>query len=110
MPSLIIYQVKLRSTNRAGNRFGVEAPVKRVKILFLALGAHIEKTHCGSFAVVGDLLDNGVAGAAFGAVDKWIKKAPVPRIKKLLAAFSADGEVWQDINALGTGFSGAFDN
>jgi len=51
--------------------------VQWIVVFLLTLGAHLELTHGGIGAVIGDILDNGEPGATVGAVSKGIAVAAV---------------------------------
>ena len=72
---------------------GVKTAVQWIVVLGLALGAHDEISHGGARAVVRDVLDDGEAGAAVGAVGKGVEIAAVSRGKNLLQALGAGGDV-----------------
>jgi len=84
---------KPRSTDRAGIRLRVKAPVFRVLILGEAGGAHDEWGHACIRAVIWDGAHNGEAGAAMGAIREGIAEAPVFWIADIREAIGAGGGI-----------------
>ena len=70
-------KIALRPTLRAGNGFGMKAPVSRVTVFTMALGAHPKGGHSSLWPVVGERLNNGISRAAVCTVYEWIEVAPV---------------------------------
>src|ERR1017187_10389448 len=60
-----------------GIGLGVETPIERVVVLLLAHWTEWESTHGRLTAIIGDILDDGEARTAIGAVDKRIAIASV---------------------------------
>ena len=92
-------QGELRPADRAGVRLRVEAAVRRIVVLRLAVGAHREAPHGGGRAVVGDGRDDAVAGTAVGAVGERVAVAAVARLEDVGDACRAGGEVGHDQRA-----------
>jgi len=67
-----------------GIGLGMEPPVKGIIILSLTYRAHGEFSHGGLGPVIGDIFNNGIPGAAIGAVDKRVFIPPVFRVKHLI--------------------------
>ena len=78
-----IEQPELRAAGGAAQRLGVEASVRRIVVLRLALGAQGEAGHRRAQPVVGHRLDDGEAGAAVGAGDERVPVASVARVGEL---------------------------
>ena len=72
---------------------GVKTAIDRIVVLRLAFGAHLEGSHRRLRPVVGDVPDDGEAGAAVGAIDEGIAVAPVVRVEEFPQAVVADGDV-----------------
>ena len=83
----------LRPADRAAVRLGVIAAVLNVVVLPVAVRAHGEGAHGGLRPVVGDILDDGKARAAVGAVDERIAVAPVRGIQQLAQAVVTDADI-----------------
>lgn len=81
----------------AGQRLGVEAPVGGVGVLGRAPRAEREAAHRGAFAVVRQILDDGGARAAVGAVDEGIAVAAVGGVEQLAQAGGAGRGVGRDL-------------
>ena len=64
----------------------MEAPVCRILVLRLAVAAHRELVHGSLRTVVGDVLNDGEAWPAVGAVDERIAVAPVLGVEQLIQA------------------------
>ncbi len=94
--ALVVHQLKLRAADRAGVGLGVEAAVQRVFVFPLAVGAHLEDAHGGQRPVVGDVLDDGEARAAVGAVGEGIAVAAVALGENFLQAGAAGGDIRRD--------------
>jgi len=60
------------------------------------MGAHLERRHRRLGPVVGNVLDDGKARTAVGAVDERVTIATVAGIEKLAQAIIADGDIWRD--------------
>ena len=84
---------ELRSAGEARVGLGMEAPVSRVCVLTGARRAHRKARHGRAGAVVGELVDDGEARPAVGAVDKRVVVPAVFWIKKLAQAVGARGDV-----------------
>ncbi len=86
----------MRPANAAGIGLGVEAAVGGVFVLVTTTRAHRERAHRRIRPVVRQCADDAEARAAEGAVDEGIAMATVARVKQLLAALRAGGDVWHD--------------
>src|ERR1022692_339969 len=71
----------------------METPVIRIGILRRTGRTHGEACHGGGGAVVGDVLDDGVARAAMGAVGEGIPVAPVGGRAKVAPAGVAGAHI-----------------
>ncbi len=100
---LHIPQRQLWPADRAGVWLGVEAPVGRVLVFRLAVGAHDEMAHGRARPVVGQVFDDRIARAAVRAVGEGIAVAAVGRVADLRQAFLAGREVGQHRSAAGAG-------
>ncbi len=67
-----------------------------ILVLRLTVWAHGELVHGCLGPIVGDVLDDGEARPAVGAVDEGIAVAPVPSVEHLLQAIRAGGDVRRD--------------
>jgi hypothetical protein len=74
----------------------VKPSVFRIVILRLAYGAHFKVFHGGFRPIVGNVADDGIPGAAVGAVDKRIAEPPVFGVEQFFPAGVADGDVRGD--------------
>jgi hypothetical protein len=74
----------------------MEAAVRGVIILTLTLRTHLETAHGGLGAVVGDVLDDGEARAAVGAIGKRVAIAPVGKIQNLSQTGLAGSDIRGD--------------
>jgi hypothetical protein len=92
------------TAHRTRIRLGVEAPVRRIVVLRLAIGAHHKGCHRRLGPVVGDILDDGEPRTTVGAVNEGVTITPVVRVEKLAQAIVADGHVGRDGQEL-TGLS-----
>jgi len=72
---------------------GMKPPVKRILVLLPAPLTHGEGCHARLFPVIGNILDDGVTGAAVRAVDKGVAISPVKGIVHLPQAVVADAHV-----------------
>ena len=72
-----------RPAGGAGVRLRVKASVARIVVLRAAALAHHERRHRRQRPVVGDAAHDREAGAAVGAVDERVAKAPVGRVEEL---------------------------
>ena len=81
------------SAGRAGVGLGVKAPVARIVVLRLASRAQAEGAHGGLGAVIRDVLDDGVARAAVGAVGEGVTVAPVSGIGEFAQAIRTSGHI-----------------
>jgi hypothetical protein len=77
----------------AGHRLGVEAPIQRIFVFGAAVVTEREIRHGGVWTVVGNVLDDGEARSAIGAVDEGIEVAPVIRIEQFALAIGTDGGI-----------------
>src|SRR6185503_9863014 len=81
----------------------MKATIKRVLILLTTSRAHLKLAHCCLLPVIGNILDNGKARAAVGAVNKRITVATVLRVKQFPEAIVAGRNVsgnWDEFIAL----------
>jgi len=74
----------------------VEAAVKGVIILPLALGAHLEVSHGRPGAVVGDIFNYGKAGSAVSAVGEGVAIAPIIWREGFPEAILTGSDIWRD--------------
>ena len=74
----------------------MEAPVERVVVLGLAGRAHGKDLHGCFFAVIGDILHDGEARAAVGAVDEGIAVAAVGGIKQFAQTVITGSSIRRD--------------
>ena len=65
-------------------------------ILAVAGRTHREGGHGGLGAVIGDILDDGKARAAIGAVDKGVAIAPVLMVEELVETIIAESDIRRD--------------
>ncbi len=86
-------QFNLWPAHGAGVGLGVEAAVKWVVILRLALRAHGEALHRGVCAVVGEGFDDAEARAAIRAVRERVTVTAIARIENLAQAVRAGRDV-----------------
>ena len=98
-PAGRVVPAELRPAHRAGVGLGVEAAVQGIVVLAPAVIAQGEHAHGGVRPVVGDLFDDGEAGAAVGAVGKGVAEAAVVRVADLGQAVGAGGDVRGDLGA-----------
>ena len=96
LPTIRPKQTEPRAAFGATVGLGMKPPVARIIIFPLTGGTHDKTTHGRMGTIVGDTLDNGVAGAAVGTVDKGITKPSVSRIKKLGQTGLAHGHIGGD--------------
>ncbi len=90
------FQPEMRAADGTGVRLGVESPVGGIFVLGAAGVAEREDAHRGLGAVVGDVLDDGEARAAVGAVDEGVAIAAVGGIEQLAAAILAGRHIGRD--------------
>ena len=83
----------MRSAFPAGIGLRMEAAVGRVGVFGSAFGAHREPLHARVWAVVGQLLYDGEARSAIGAVDERVAVTSIRRVEKLRQAVVAGREV-----------------
>ena len=89
----------------AGIRLSMKPPVVRIIVFGLTGRTHFKMPH-GSFgSIVGNIVDDGIAGPAVGAVDKRIVIAPVSGVKEFGQAIAANRNVRRN---QGGGFRPAF--
>jgi hypothetical protein len=81
-----IEQAHVGATKRAGVWLGVKAPVERIFVFRFASRAHREDPHGRLFTIIRDILHDGEAGAAVGAVDEGIAIAPIGRVEQFTKA------------------------
>ena len=89
-----------RAAGRAGYGLGVEAAVKRIRVLAGAVRAEGKAGHGGGGAVVGNGARDGVARSAVGAAREGIAVAAVSRVAHIPEAVSADAHVGADEHAV----------
>jgi len=93
----------------AGIRLGVEAAIQRVVILLLALGTHLEATHCGLGSVIRYVLNYGKAGSTVGAVSEGVEVTSVAGCQHFLEAGGTSGNIGGN-ELIFTSFGDAFSN
>ena len=76
-------EAHMRTTDRAGVRLGMKAPVEGVIVFCLACRAHRKDAHSRLVPVIRHILDNRKTWATVGAIDKRIAIAPVRRVEEL---------------------------
>jgi hypothetical protein len=86
-------QPDLWAAVRAGDGLGVEATVQRILILGGTGRAHGERRHGGQRPIIGNVFDDGEAGAAVGAVDERIAVAAISRVKQFSQAVGTGADV-----------------
>ena len=74
----------------------MEAAVERVVVFCLASRAHGKDLHGCLFAIIRDILHDGEAGAAVGAVDEGVAIAPVGRVEQFAKAVVAGRTIRRD--------------
>src|SRR5579875_802582 len=67
-----VLQGDMGAADGTGVGLSVEAPVERVAVFSLAVGAHGKDAHCRLIAVIGNIQHDGEAWAAVSAVDERI--------------------------------------
>ena len=87
-------ELELGATVRAGIGLGMKPSIARVLVFSPADGTHLKGSHGGMRTVVRDIFYDGEARAAISAVDEWVGKAKVIRMKELLPTFIAGGDIW----------------
>ncbi len=85
-----------RTAARTGYGLMVEAATGRVLVLGTTVRAHGERPHRGLLPVIREIVDDGEAGTAIGAVGEWIEVSPVRRVEHLPQARAAYGEIVRD--------------
>ena len=65
----------------AGVGLGMKSSVCRVVVLSLARGAHFKVLHGGFRPIIRNIVNDGIAGSAVGAVDERVLKAAIMEIK-----------------------------
>jgi hypothetical protein len=75
---------------------GVKTAVHRVIVLTLALRAHLEAAHGGLGTIIRDVLDDGEARTAVGAIGKRITVTPVAWSQNLTQTGLAGSDVRRD--------------
>jgi hypothetical protein len=83
-----------RPTIPAGVGLSMEPPIQRFFILITTSFTHGEGSHGGFIPIVGYILDDGVTGAAVGAIDKGIAVSSIPRIIHFPQAVITDVHIW----------------
>ena len=86
-------QADLRSACGTGIGLGMKSPVIGVIVFGLTGRTHLKVPHRGLGAVIGNIIDNGVARPAVGAIDKRVTIAPICGVKKLPEAVFAYGNI-----------------
>ena len=92
----VIMKSDMRPAFVTGIGLGMKSPVGRVVVLGLAGSTHFKIPHGGLGAIIGDIIDDGIARPAIGAIDKRIQIAAISGIEKLLAAIITDRYVRRD--------------
>ncbi len=92
-PAVTVIQGHMGATCRTGIGLGMKPAVAGVFILGPAFFTHLKMLHGGAGSVIGDIVDDGVARTAVGAVDKRIAIAAVVRVKQFGKAVVADGDI-----------------
>ncbi|MBA7479473.1 hypothetical protein ES707_14907 [subsurface metagenome] len=70
--------------------------VQGIVVFLLTLGAHLEVTHGGLRAVIGDILDDGKSWTTIGAVSKGIAEAAVGEAENFALAILTGGDIRRD--------------
>ncbi len=73
----------MRAAFGAGIGLGMKSSVRRIVVFRLAGRTHLKMPHGGLGTVIGDIIDDGVARPAVGAINKRIQIAPIIGIEKL---------------------------
>ena len=76
----------MRSAFGTGIRLSMKAPIRGVVVFSLAGRTHPKMPHGGPGTVIGNVIDDGVARSAIGAIYKRIQIAPITGIEKLAQA------------------------
>src|SRR3954447_1569985 len=92
-PGAAVRQRHRGTAYRACNRLRVEAAIRGILVLAVAVGAHLERRHGRAFAVVRQRADDREARPALGAVDERIAVAPVAGVEQLAHALVAGGDI-----------------
>src|SRR6056297_443095 len=90
---------QLRTAVRAGDRFSMEAPVGRVRVFLCAGGTQRKAGHGGVGAIVGERLDQRIAGTALCAIDEGVAITAIPRVREFPEAVIACEVVGRDEDA-----------
>ncbi len=85
-----------RSTDRTGDRLGMETSVGRICIFFLAVGAHREVAHRRGRAIIGIRFRYGEARSTESAGEEKITASPVFQIGEFREAVVAEEEIRRD--------------
>lgn len=93
-------ELELGTALGAGDGLGVEAAVGGVVVFGLTGGAKGEWGEGGGGAIVRELADDRVAGAAVGAVEERVAEAAVGGVEEFVAAVGAEGEIGGKVGAV----------
>src|SRR4051794_12931084 len=74
----------------------MKTSARRVMVFTLALPTHWKSRHCGVFAIVRDVAENGESRPTVGAINKRITVSTIGGIKQLAQAFVTNGHVWSN--------------
>ena len=85
----------LGTAARTGVGLGIEAAVKRIRVLRRALGAHFEAGHRRLLPVIGERSDNRESGTTVGAVDERVVAASIVGIEEFRTTVIARGQIWR---------------
>ena len=89
-------EAHMRTTDRAGVRLGMKAPVEGVIVFCLACRAHRKDAHSRLVPIIRHILDNRKAGTTIGAVGERIAVAPVSGIEELTQTVVTGGGIGRD--------------
>ena len=74
----------------------METSVGRVFVFAFAVGAQLESRHRGEWTVIGNVLNDGEARSAVGAVNEGIVIASVSGVEEFAQAVIADSDIRRD--------------
>ena len=90
---LVLYAVcpkrERRAAAIAGFGLSVKAALVRRSVFCQTVWAHLKGAHSGLFAVIGQRLEDAIAGPTVGAASKRITIAPINRIENVLQTLRA---------------------